>query len=170
MLTQAQEKEAVYTDTIVKLGQRRIATNLLKIGSKNVYYEIPDKPGERQEVARKNVQRIIHNTGRVEVLNKPVLQMVNDKQWQSVVVTEDEEVVTDMHKIDVLQTKSSSKVRNIKAARVDAKVRLQKMAVNKGANVLLIIKAEAKGGYGDMPYYEITAEAYSFLPPEAKLE
>ncbi len=165
-----EDSMVTYTDTIVKLGQKRIAANLIKVGSKYVHYVIPESPGERQQVERDDVQRIIHSTGRVEVLNKPVLQMVEGKEWQTVVLTEDPVDVEGLYMLEKIKVRSGSRARKTKAARIDARIRLQKTAVNKGADVLLIIASEAKGGYGEMPYYEITAEAYSFMPPEAKLE
>jgi len=168
--SQDENNNVTYNDTIVKLGQKHMAVNLLKTDSRYVVYEVPDTPGERQQIERKNVQRIIHKTGRVEVFNKPLMQMVEGKKWQTVVLTEDPEDVEGLYLLEEIRMRSGSRARSPRAARIDARIRLQKTAVNKGADIMLIITSEARGGYGEMPYYVITAEAYSFMPPEAKLE
>jgi hypothetical protein len=160
------EKDTIQYDTIVRLGGRRIICDVHNVRSNAVYYALPDKPNEKLEISRKNVQKILYKNGRIEVFNQPVVMMVEEGDWKAVVVTDDPEVVNSMFKRGKVFAESSASARSIKAAKRSATIKVQKKTANIGGNVLLIDKAEAKGGFGDFPSYTIEGTAYSFEPPK----
>lgn len=159
-------QEIVY-DTIFRLGGKKIICNVLKVRYSTIYYYLPENNEEKQEIGRKQVQKIVHASGKVEVFNDPIVMMVDENDWQSVWVTEKKKDVESMYERGELYAESSASSRSIKAAKRSATIKIQKRAANKGANVVLITKAEAKGGFGDFPSYTIEGVAYSFTPPKA---
>jgi ribosomal protein L19E len=164
---QAEGNDNVSTDldTIIKLGQRKMIVNVTGVGKKYVYYTENKSSSEKQSIERDKVQKIIYSDQSIEVFNSPVVEMVNEKSWQTVLVTEEEGQVEGLYEICKVKAESSSNVRSIRAARKSAEIRLQKKAVHKGANVVLITHTEAKGGFGDIPAYSMEGVAYSFTPP-----
>ena len=86
-------------------------------------------------------------------------------QWESVVVTEKEDDVEGLYKKDFLKANASSGSRSPKAAKQSATIRLQKKAANIGALMVLITNSEMKGGYGEIPGWELEGIAYSDTPP-----
>jgi propanediol dehydratase large subunit len=158
-------QEEQHVDSLVKLGQRKIPVNIVSVGSKYVYYHELDNNNNRKKIERDKVQRIIYHNGNIDVLNDPVMETVNEKSWRTVLVTEDKDQVEGLYKIGKVTVESSSGIRNIKAAKRNAEIRLQKKAIYKGGNVVYVTKAEAKGGFGDIPGYLMEGVIYSFSPP-----
>ncbi len=158
-------KDQGSVDTIVKLGQRKIPVNIVSVGSKYVYYHELDNDDNRKKIERDKIQRIIYHNGTIDVLNDPVMESINEKSWRTVLVTDDKDQVEGLYKIEEVTVESSSGIRNIKAAKRNAEIRLQKKAIHKGGNVVYVTKAEAKGGFGDIPGYLMEGVIYSFSPP-----
>ena len=75
-----------------------------------------------------------------------------------------------MYEVGLVTSNSSSSSRSKKSAKKSATIRLQKKAANLGAYIILLTKAEAKGGYGEIPGYEMEGVAYSLDPPEKEPE
>jgi hypothetical protein len=164
-LSYGQTHEAEVADTIVRLGGRKIICAVLLVSANEVTY----REWETQDVkaiTRKNVEKILYKGGRVEIFNKPVLQMIDESQWQAVLVTQDQADVEGLYKRGIISAKSSPSTRSRKAARQSATIRLQKKAANIGGSIILLMKAEAKGAYGDMPGYYMEGIAYGFEPLE----
>ncbi len=158
-------------DTIVKFGQRKLPVKIVSVGGKHVYYKELDGDGNaRKKIERNNVQRIIYHNGTIDVLNEPIIETVTEKSWRTVLITEDKDQVEGLYKIGQVTVESSSGIRNIKAAKRNAEIRLQKKAIHKGGNVVYVTKAEAKGGFGDVPGYLMEGVIYSFSPPAKKKE
>ncbi len=159
------EDEDPALDTIVLLGGRKLLVHVRKLTRSTIFYA---EPGETQskEVRRKDVLKILYKSGKVEVLNKPVLQMVDELQWEAVYLTSDKSEVEGLFERGKIASEASTSVRSKKAAKRSATVRLQKKAAAIGANVVLVTREESIGGYGDLPGYEMAGIAYSFEPPE----
>lgn len=160
----AQENVADH-DTIVRLGGKKIIADILNVTAFDVAYKDP-KTGTNKTMERKQIEKLIYKSGRVDVFNKPVLQMIDDSQWEAVMVSEKKSDVEGMYEYGVVTATSSSDARSPKAAKKNATIRLQKKAANMGANVVLVTKAEAKGGYGEIPGYDMEGIAYGFQPPK----
>lgn len=158
-----QDAEKKY-DTIYKLGRGHIVCNISSIGSSVISYRANDSISSPGEIKRKQVQRIVYKSGRIEVFNEPLVMMVDETSWESVWVTDKPDDVAGLHEVEKFVSESASDMRSIKAARRSATIRLQKRAAAQGANVVLITHSEARGGFGDMPSYYIEGIGYSFTP------
>lgn len=152
-------------DTIVRLGGKKIPCKVLNVSSTTVLYTAPGKQ-ESLAVDRKEVEKIIYKTGNVEVFNKPVLTMIEEGQWESILVTRDQKDVQGLYNRGVIAAKSSPSNRSKKAAKQSAVIKLQKKAANLGGTIILLTKEEAKGAYGDIPGYELEAIVYGTEPLE----
>jgi hypothetical protein len=160
----------VVQDTIFKLGRGKIVCVIKNIGSKDIRYFFPEEPEVYLEIERKQVQKIIYGSGKIEEYNKPLMAMIDENSWEAVWVTEKEEDVQGLHFLKKISIESESSSRSMKAAKNNAYIRLKKKAAGEGAQVALIKAIEAKGGYGEWPSYYIEAELYSWNAPPAKEE
>jgi hypothetical protein len=151
-------------DTLIKLGGKKLVVDISNVSATTVTYKLK---GETENITleRKQIEKIKYKSGRIDVFNKPVLQMLNESQWEAVLVTEKKEDIEGMHEFGLLESNSSSDARSPKAAKKSATIRLQKKAANLGANIIFITKAEAIGGYGEAPGYEMAGICYGFDPP-----
>jgi uncharacterized protein YbjQ (UPF0145 family) len=159
------EKDDTVYDTIIRMGGRKLVCKVLNIRPTLIYYHLPGKPEEKLEIERKQVERIKYGSGKIEVLNNPAVMSISEDSWQAVVVTDDPSMTEFMYEIGKVDGESAANSRNIKAAKQSAQIKLQKKAANLGANVVFLIKVEAKGGYGEFPSYYMEGIAYSFDPP-----
>lgn len=170
LYTQAQVTASTPLDTIVRLGGKKIIANVNQVSQSTIYYRFPSDE-EVYTIDRKQVERIDYNSGRVEQFNKPVLMMLDENQWEAVLVTEDKDVIDGLYEYGKVASSAASSSRSKKAARKSASIRLQKKAAAMGANIVLLTNAEAKGGYGEIPGYEMEGIAYGFNPkPEEETE
>ena len=151
-------------DTIVRLGGKKLVVDVSNVSSTDVTYKLVGE-SENKTLERKQIERIKYKSGKVDIFNKPVLQMLNESQWEAVLVTEKKEDIEGMHEYGLIESTSSSDARSPKAAKKNATIRLQKKAANLGANIIFITKAEAIGGYGEQPGYEMAGICYGFDPP-----
>jgi len=151
-------------DTIVKLGGRKIAVNVISISTTDVNFKLMPS-GELSRLSRKQIEKILYKSGKVDIFNKPVIEMISEDQWEAVLITEKKEDVEGMYEYGPVKANSSSDTRNVKTAKKNATIRLQKRAANIGANIVLITKTTVIGGYGEIPGYEMEGIAYGFNPP-----
>jgi hypothetical protein len=151
-------------DTIIKLGGKKVICTIQKINATNVTYL---KPGQTTilEIKRKDIEKIIFRTGKKEVFNKPVLQMVDQNSWEAVLVTENPADVVGLYKRGFVTANASSGSRSPKAAKTSATIRLQKKTAKMGALIVLVMNSEMKGGYGEVPGWLLEGIAYSDTPP-----
>ncbi len=159
------KEESIPLDTIVKLGGRRLLVQVKSVSRTNIYYTDPGND-KSKEIRRKDVQKILYENGRVEVYNKPIMMMIDETQWEAVYLTRDKSEIEGLYERGKIDSESSTSVRSKKAAKRSATIRLQKKAAAKGADVIYVIHEEAKGGFGDIPGYEMEGIAYSFEPPK----
>jgi hypothetical protein len=150
-------------DTIIRLGGKKLIVDVSNVSATDVTYKLVGET-ENKTLERKQIEKIIYKSGKVDIFNKPVLQMLNESQWEAVLVTEKKEDVEGMHEYCLIESTSSSDARSSKAAKKNATIRLQKKAANLGANIILITKAEAIGGYGEQPGYNMAGICYGFEP------
>ncbi len=87
-------------DTIFKLGGKRIYCTVQKIGMTSITYTLPSQ-NNQSEILRKEVEKIIYRNGRKELINKPIFSMIDKTQWESVLVTENENDVEGLYKKDI---------------------------------------------------------------------
>ncbi len=151
-------------DTIVKLGGKRILCTVQKISMTTIDYILPSQTIQL-EIPRKEVERVIFRSGRKEFINKPIFSMIDQSQWQSVVVTDKAEDVEGLYKKEFIKSNAASGSRSPKAAKLSATIRLQKKAANLGCLMVLITNSEMKGGYGEVPGWDLEGIAYTDTPP-----
>jgi hypothetical protein len=162
--TSSGSKSTNKLDTIIRLGGKKIGCNVHKINPTSVSYSKPEQSAVL-EMPRKEIEKIMFRNGRKEVFNKPVLQMIDNTQWEAVLVTENPNDVEGLYKKGFIKATASSDSRSPKAAKTSATIRLQKKAANLGALIVLITSSEMKGGYGEIPGCELQGIAYSDTPP-----
>lgn len=157
------QKKVYELDTIIHISGKRILAKILKINANDVTIQMPDED-QSSSLARKEIEKLIYRGGKTEVLNQPVVQMVDDSQWESVIVTENSSDVVGLYKRGTVLANSASDARDVKSAKKSATIRLQKKAASLKANIVLVTRQEAKGGYGEVPGYEMEGTAYGFEP------
>ncbi len=149
-------------DTLVYLGGRSAPVNMVNITASKVFYTKPETD-KIIETDRKQVERIIYRTGRIEVLNRPVFEMVSEDDWRHVFLTEDPGDVEALYKRGPVEVTAAAS-RNRRSTVRNAEIRLKKQAAGLGANMILLTNTEFRGGYGDIPSITMKGIAYGFMP------
>lgn len=153
-------------DTIVWLGGKKVGAIQINVSSTIINYALPDHPDSTIRVERKQLEKILYKSGKVEIFNKPVLQMIDDSQWEAVTITKDTKQVDGMYKHGDVSAKSSPNAKSKKAARQNCFIKLQKKAAAVGGTIVLITNEETFGDFGDIPGCFIEGEAYGKEPLE----
>jgi hypothetical protein len=151
-------------DTIIRLGGKKIPCKVVNVSSSTILYNIPGK-SEAQAIERKEVERIIRSNGSKEDFNKPVVAMIEEGQWQSVLVTKNKKDVQGLYNRGVI-TARSAPTSSYKKSKQSAITILQKKAANLKGSIIYITKEETRGNFGDVPAYEIEAIVYGTEPLE----
>ncbi len=159
------QEEYADLDTIYMLGRKKLIVEVRNISSATVRYS---EPGSEESITieRKQIQKIIFSTGRKEVFNKPVMMMVEEGDWKTVIVTDRKNDVEGLYELGKVNTKSSAGSRSAKSAKKSAVIRLQKKAANLGGMIVLVTREESVGGFGEPPTYVVEGIAYGFEPPK----
>lgn len=163
----AQENENAtveLSDTIILISGRKVVAHVQSVTTSKVIY-IPYDGNTVKEMNRKQVHRILYKAGRVEVFNSLAAVMVDDDNWQTVIVTDNRDDVEGLFAQGDASAQSSPQARNARAARRSADIRLKKRAVNMGGIVVLVTKRESRGGYGEIPTHFVEGVVYGFEPP-----
>ena len=160
----AQSRKPVSYDTIFRLGGKQIICYVQKVKQYDVDYKFLNDPGI-YSISKKQIQKIVYRTGRLEVYNKPVFIEIDETSWEAVLVTENKEDVKGMYKYGEIEAASSPGAVNKKKAINTATIKLQRKTANLKANIVLITKVEPRGGYGEPPSYVLKGEAYGYNPP-----
>ncbi|MDP4226317.1 MAG: hypothetical protein Q8907_03920 [Bacteroidota bacterium] len=154
-------------DTIYRLGGKYILGEVINISPTEITYY--DLFKQTQNIERKQIEKIIYRDGKIERYNEPLVKMIGENQWESVLTTENPNDIQGLYNRGNLIANSAPSTRSKKAAKESAIIRLKKKAVNVGASIVLITHQEAIGGYGEIPAYEIEGVAYGNEPlPEKK--
>lgn len=158
-------QEGIKLDTIYMLGRKKLLVEVKNISAATVRYSEPGKD-ETITLERKQIQKIIFSTGRKEVFNKPVMMMVEEGDWKTVIITDRKNDVEGLYELGKVDAKSSAGSRSAKSAKKSATIRLQKKAANLGGVIVLVTKEESVGGFGEQPTYEVEGIAYGYEPPK----
>ena len=167
MFLGAYSQEDADLDTIYLLGQKKMVVNVKGIFYSNVKYTEPGS-SEMKSMDTKNIQRIIFDSGRKEVFNKPLVEDIMETDWKNVAITEKEDEVKGLYEIGKVTGKSSATNRTAKSAKRTARIRMKKRAANKGGVMVLVTKQETTGGFGEVPTFYLEGGAYSFEKPKEK--
>lgn len=155
------QKETFY-DTLHYLEGKTVPVTIATVTAAKVFFTHPEE-NEIYEADRKHIQRIIYRTGRVEVLNRPVLNVVNDNDWRRIILTEDPDDTEGFYELGQVEVTVPA-VRNRRSTVTNAEVRLKRRASGLGANMVLVTGTEFRGGYGDSPSIIMKGIAYGFQP------
>lgn len=156
--------QEVNLDTIMLVSGKKVLGKVHGVSSSKITY-YPQGKSKIEEFARKQIQIILYSTGRREFFNKPAFEMVEARDFKTIVLTENEEEVAGLYELGKVEAKSSKNARSAKAAQQSADIRLQKKAVNMGGYIVLITKRESKGGYGEVPTHFVEGVVYGVDPP-----
>jgi hypothetical protein len=157
-------KPQVVQDTIFRLGGRQIICFVQQVKQFEVSYKFLNDPNV-YTIDKKQIEKVVYRTGKIEEFNKPVFIEVDDSSWEAVWVTEDKDDVKGMYKYGRIQADSSPGARSKKKALNTATIRLQRKTANMKGNVILILKKEPRGGYGEPPSYTVVGDVYGYNPP-----
>jgi hypothetical protein len=149
-------------DTIVFLGGRSIPVSVANVTSSKVFYTNIDE-NTIFETDRKQVEKIIYRTGRVDVLNRPVFQMISEDDWKNIFITEESGDVAGLYERGPVEVTAAAS-RNKKSTIRNAEIRLKRQASALKANLVLVTNTEFRGGYGDIPSITMKGIAYGFEP------
>jgi hypothetical protein len=156
----------VIPDTVIKMGGRKFPAFIKTVGSNFIIYSFESKPDSIIKAQRKDLEKIIYKNGRVEIFSKPAVQMIQEGQWESILVTRKEKDVSGLYKRAFITAKSTGSARSKKAAQETATIRLQKKAATHGGTIVLITDEESIGAYGDVPSYYMEGFVYGTKPLE----
>lgn len=159
------QNDGASVDTIILVSGKKLLGKIHGVSSSKITY-YPLNKSKIEELARKQINKILYSTGRMEFFNKPAFEMVNEGDFKTIVLTENPEEVNGLYELGKVEAKSSKGARNAKAAQQSADIRLQKKAANMGAYIVLIKKRESKGGYGEVPTHFVEGVAYGLEPPK----
>jgi hypothetical protein len=156
----------VIPDTVIKMGGRKFPAFIKTVGSNFIIFSFESKPDSIIKAQRKDLEKIIYKNGRIEIFSKPAVQMIQEGQWESILVTRKEKDVSGLYKRAFITAKSTGSARSKKAAQETATIRLQKKAATHGGTIVLITDEESIGAYGDVPSYYMEGFVYGTKPLE----
>jgi hypothetical protein len=153
-------------DTIVKMGGRKVAVLKMQKGSSSTTYVLQSKPDSMIRIENKDIETILYRNGNRLSVNKPVVDMVKDDQWQAVLITRNKSEIEGMYSHGFVRAKNSMNPRSRKHAEETATVNLQKQGTKFKAYIILVTNEFSTGGYNDIPGYQMEGIAYGFEPLE----
>jgi hypothetical protein len=160
----AQEKPVEPSDTIVLISGRKVPAKVQAVSPSKVSYFPIDKTTS-QDMDRKQVHKIIYRTGRVEHFNSLAVQVVDEGDWKTIILTDNRDDIEGFFALGEVSAQSSPRSRSAKSAQRSADIRLKKRAVNMGGLVVFITKRESRGGYGEVPTHFVEGIVYGLDPP-----
>jgi hypothetical protein len=157
------------TDTIFKLGGTVLLVDVTKVTTTYVSFVYPGQ-NEVYTIERKQIEKIIYKNGRIDEFNNPIIEMIDEYQWEAVWLTEDKKEVIDLYKRGTVEAKSSPSDRSPKAAKKNAIIKLKKKAANIRGTIVLVTHKQKTGGYGEYPGYFIKGIVYGPEPLDEEEE
>jgi len=161
------QEEAIKLDTIFMLNRKKLVVQVRNISSSTVRYTNP-ATDETIMIERKQIEKIVFSNGRKEVFNKPIMMMVDEGAYQTVIVTDKKSDVEGLYEYGTIETQSSAGSRSAKAAKKSALIRMQKKAILLGAAIVYVTKEESIGGFGEPPTFSMVGIAYGYEPPKVE--
>ncbi len=152
-------------DTLILVSNRKIICKVQNVSSSKVTIIKKDSK-VLEDYSRKQIHKIKYANGRVEQFNDLAFKMVDEKNYQAVVVTENTADVDGLYVYGKIESKSGTSSRTAKAAERNARIRLQRRAAALGAMYVLITKSESRGGYKEVPTHYYEGIAYGIEPPK----
>jgi hypothetical protein len=159
------QTQTTVPDTIVKIGGKKIPVLIKNVTATTIYYALAEKPNVNLQIKIKDVEKTIRKTGRIDIYNKPAFAIIQEGQWETVLITYNEKDVNGLYNRKVF-TARSSPTKTKKKALENAIIKVQKQTANAGGTIALITHKEFIGGFGDNPGYVIDAIAYGPEPLE----
>ncbi len=152
----------VKTDTIVMLSGKKILANFMKFTLKNLYYSFP---GETKmiEVDRREVNKIIYKSGRVDIITMREVEIPDIPGWRDVKVVHKPEQVAGMLELGDVEAYAVGErdtYATPKWLERSATITLQKKAALLNAQCVLITNRVVRRPYGDPPSVSLTGKAY----------
>ncbi|MFO7923953.1 MAG: hypothetical protein R6U58_09700 [Bacteroidales bacterium] len=145
-------------DTLVYRGGGVTPVIIDKVTASTVFYSVPGD-NTFNEVDRQHIERIIYSNGEVEVLNKPVFQLISDDDWRHVFISDDPDEADGMYLLGPVQvTAPAGRNRNLTVRNAERRLKRQGAAIN--ARLIVITGTEFRGGYGDVPSIIMRGMAY----------
>ncbi len=151
-------------DTIFKLNGAVMPVDITTVTPTYISFLNPGKKDE-YTIERKEVQKIIYKSGKIDVLNKAAFELIDESSWEAVWLTEDKKDVGDLYMLGEIEARSPSSARSASAAKKGAIIKLKKKAAYMKGTLILVTKKETSGGYGEFPGYYIKGIAYGTEPP-----
>lgn len=151
-------------DTIFKLNGSVMPVDITTVTPTYISFIFPGKKDEFT-IERKEVQKIIYKSGKIDVLNKAAFELIDESSWEAVWMTEDKKEIGDLYMLGEIEARSPSSARSASAAKKGAIIKLKKKAANMKGSLILVTKKETTGGYGEYPGYYIKGIAYGTEPP-----
>jgi hypothetical protein len=157
------------TDTIFKLGGAVLLVDVTKVTTTYVSFVYPGQ-NEVYTIERKQIEKIIYKNGRIDEFNNPIIEMIDEYQWEAVWLTEEKKEVVDLYKRGTVEARSSPSDRSPKAAKKNAIIKLKKKAANIRGTIVLVTHKQKTGGYGEYPGYYIKGIVYGPEPLDEEEE
>jgi hypothetical protein len=157
------------TDTIFKLGGTVLLVDVTKVTTTYVSFVYPGQD-EVFTIERKQIEKIVYKNGRIDEFNNPIIEMIDEYQWEAVWLTEDKKEVVDLYKRGLVESRSSPSERSPKAAKKNAIIKLKKKAANMSGTIILVTHKQKTGGYGEFPGYYIKGIVYGPEPLDEEEE
>ena len=105
--------------------------------------------------------------GNISVLNKSVIEVIKNDQWQAVIVTRDKGQVEGLYKRGTFTVRSSPNTKDKKKTEEGAIIKLQKKAAGVKATMVLVTREEYQDEYGSTRRnYYVEGDAYGTEPLE----
>lgn len=152
-------------DTIILVSNRKLICNVKSVSSSKVTI-LKKGAAAPEELSRKQIHKILYANGRVEKFNDLAFKMIDETNFQSVVITTNPADVDGLYIYGKVESVSGKNSKNAKSAEKNARIRLQRKASALGANYVLVTKSESRGGYREVPTHYYEGIAYGFEPPK----
>ena len=109
-------------DTIVHIAGPKMIVNVSHITSSKIFYTYPDKDNIF-EIDRKQVEKVVFRSGKVEIFNKPAFQVIQEDDWRSVFITKKAEDVEGLYLRGEVEVQAAA-AKNRKETIRNAEIRL----------------------------------------------
>jgi hypothetical protein len=159
------QTQKVIPDTLVKLGGKKMLVNFKNATLTTIYYSSVEKPKETVKIDKKDVEKIIFKNGRIEIFNQPAFKVLEEGQWETVLITRNKKDIEGLYKRKEV-TAQSSPTKSKKKAKENAIIKMQKLTANVGGTIVLITHEETIGGFDENPAYLMEGIAYGTEPLE----
>lgn len=150
-------------DTIYLKDGKTISAKVTAVTAAYVNFVNIEK-STRDQIARKDVHKIIYHNGVAQELDPPAFQTENGVSWKDVRLTEKRKDVARLHKRGAIEAVAAIHANGKKAARQGAETQLKKKAAALQCHVVLVTGREQKRTGRNVSRYIIKGMAYGKEP------